>query len=100
MQVIGDKIVAYNTSTGIIQSATWFADETKVSENKEYLIFTPNAGTFPKNIRLEISDGIDKQSVTVPVERNPQNKVLLRKTGRPLVILTNVNRKVLYSIMS
>jgi Type IV secretion system pilin len=94
IQVIGDKIVAYNTSTGIVQSVSWFADDIKVSENKEYLLFTPNDGKFPKNIRLEISDGQDKQSVTVPVERNPQNKVLVRKTGRPLIVLTNENNSV------
>lgn len=94
IQVIGDKIIAYNTSTGIVQSVSWFADETKISENKEYLFFTPNGGTFPKNIRLEISDGIDKQSTTIPVERNPQNKVLVRKTGRPLIVLTNENNSV------
>lgn len=93
VQVIGDKIIAYNTSTGIIQSATWFADDTKVSENKEYLVYTPS-GSFPKNIRLEISDGQDKQSVTVPVERSPQNKVLIRKVARPLIILTNENASV------
>jgi PKD repeat protein len=94
IQVIGDKIIAYNTSTGIVQSVSWFADNVKVSENKEYLLFTPNAGSFPKNIRLEISDGIDKQSVTIPVERNPQNKVLVRKANRPLVVLTNENNTV------
>ena len=66
----------------------------KISENKEYLVFTPTDGKFPKNIRLEISEGSDKQSVTIPVERNPQNKVLIRKTGRPLVILTNENNTV------
>lgn len=94
IQVVGDKIIAYNTSTGIVQSVSWFADNIKVSENKEYLLFTPNAGSFPKNIRLEISDGIDKQSVTIPVERNPQNKVLVRKANRPLVVLTNENNTV------
>ncbi len=94
VQVIGDRIVAYNTSTGIIQGVSWFADDVKVSENKEYLVFTPTDGKFPKNIRLEISEGSDKQSVTIPVERNPQNKVLVRKTGRPLVVLANENNTV------
>jgi PKD repeat protein len=94
VQIIGDKIIAYNTSTGIFQSVSWFADETKVSENKEYLLFTPNAGNFPKNIRLEIGDGQDKQSVTIPVQRDPQNKILLRKIWRPLILLTNENTSV------
>ncbi len=79
IQVIGDKIIAYNTSSGIVQSVTWFADEVKVSENKEYLVYTPSGDSFPKNIRLEISDGDDKQSITIPVERSPQNKILVRK---------------------
>ena len=94
VQVIGDKIVAYNTSTGIVQGVSWFADGVKVSENKEYLVYTPNDGKFPKNIRLEISEGSDKQSVTIPVERNPQNKVLVRKAGRPLIVLANENNTV------
>lgn len=89
VQVIGDKIVAYNTSTGIIQSVTWYTDETKVSENKEYLVFSPEGGTFPKSLKLVISDGTDTQSVMVPIERNPQNKVLTRKIPRPLIVLTN-----------
>jgi len=94
LQVIGDKIIAYNTSTGIIQGVSWFLDEVKVSENKEYLLYTATAGEFPKNIRLDITDGQDKQSVTVPIERNPQNKILIRKAGRPLVVLTNENTSV------
>jgi PKD repeat protein len=94
MQIIGDKIIAYNTSTGIVQSVSWYADDVKVSENREYLLYTPTTGTFPKNIRLEISDGTDTQSVDIPVERNPQNKVLVKKTGRPLIILTNQNEGV------
>lgn len=94
LQVIGDRIIAYNTSTGIIQGVSWFLDDVKVSENKEYLLYTANAGEFPKNIRLDITDGQDKQSVTVPVERNPQNKILLRKAGRPLIVLTNENTSI------
>lgn len=94
IQVIGDKIIAYNTSSGIVQSVTWFADDVKVSENKEYLVYTPSGESFPKNIRLEISDGDDKQSVTIPLERNPQNKILIRKVSRPLVILSNENTTV------
>lgn len=94
VQVIGDKIVAYNTSTGIIQGVSWFADGVKISENKEYLVYTPTDGKFPKNIRLEISEGADKQSVTIPVERNPQNKVLVKKVGRPLIVLANENSTV------
>lgn len=94
IQVIGDKIIAYNTSTGIIQGVSWYADNTKVSENKDYLIYTPQNGTFPETIRLEITDGQDIQNATIPVERNPQNKVLIRKAGRPLVILTNENSSV------
>ncbi len=93
-QVIGDKIIIYNTSTGIIQNVSWYADDVKVSENKEYLLYTPPTGTFPKNIRLEISEGSDTQSITIPVERNPQNKVLVKKTGRPMVILSNENNSV------
>lgn len=73
---------------------SWYADNTKVSENKDYLIYTPQSGAFPKTIRLEITDGQDIQSATIPVERNLQNKVLVRKAGRPLVILTNENSSV------
>lgn len=87
--VIGDKIIAYNTSTGIVQSVSWYADDIKISENKEYLVFTPVSGTFPANIRLEISDGIDTQSATIPVARSPQNKAILRQNGRPMVLLSN-----------
>ena len=94
VQIIGDKIIAYNASTGIVQSVSWYADDVKVSENKEYLLYTPPTGTFPKNIRLEIAEGEDTQSITIPVERNPQNKVLVKKAGRPLVILTNENDSV------
>ena len=94
MQIIGDKIIAYNTSTGIIQNVSWYADDVKISENKEYLLYTPPTATFPKNIRLEISEGSDTQSITLPVERNPQNKILVKKAGRPLVILTNQNDSV------
>ncbi|MCB9807113.1 PKD domain-containing protein [Candidatus Peribacteria bacterium] len=93
VQVIGDKIIAYNTSTGIIQSVGWYVDNVKVSENKDYLLYTPT-GTFPKQLRLEITDGQDIQNATIPLERNPQNKVLVRKAGRPLVVLTNENNSV------
>lgn len=87
--VIGDKIVAYNTSTGIVQSVSWYADDVKISENKEYLVITSTGESFPSNIRLEISDGIDTQSTTIPVSKNVQNRALVRQAGRPLVLLSN-----------
>ncbi len=56
IQVIGDKIIAYNTSTGVVQGVEWFADDVKISENKEYLVYTAASGEFPENIKLEITD--------------------------------------------
>lgn len=88
VQIIGDRIIAYNTSTGIVQSVNWYADDVKISENKEYLVFTPS-DAFPTNLRLEITDGIDTQSVTLPVAKNVQNKAIIRQTGRPMVLLSN-----------
>lgn len=38
LQMMGNKIVAYNTSSGIFQSANWYLDGKKISENKDYLI--------------------------------------------------------------
>lgn len=38
IQMIGNKVVAYNISSGIFQSANWYLDDKKISENKDYLI--------------------------------------------------------------
>lgn len=91
IQVIGDKIIAYNTSSGIIQSVVWFADDKKISENKEYLVYAVKDGVFPKTIKIEVSDGKDTQETSIPVARNPKNKVLLKKIERPLIVLSNQN---------
>jgi hypothetical protein len=90
LQILGDKIIAYNTSTGIIQSVSWFADGKKISENKEYLIYDVASAPFPTNIKIQVSDGKDTQEATFPVTRNPKNKILLKKIERPLVILSNI----------
>lgn len=76
-------------STGIIQSVAWFADDKKVSENKDYLIYSVSDGTFPTSIKIQISDGKDTQEATIPVARNPKNKTLLKKIEKPLIVLTN-----------
>lgn len=91
--VIGaEKIIAYNTSSGIFSHIEWFADDKKISENKDYIVYSlEDGGKFPANIRIDVSNGEDKQSITVPVERSPQNRVALKKIGRPLVILTNTD---------
>jgi PKD repeat protein len=39
MQIIGNKIIAYNTSAGIFQTVNWYLDDTKISENKDYLLY-------------------------------------------------------------
>lgn len=89
IQVIGDKIIAYNTSTGIIQSASWFADGKKISENKDYLVYTPDDASFPATLKLQISDGKDSQEVSFPLVRNPKNKILIKKIEKPLIVLSN-----------
>lgn len=89
IQIIGDKIVAYNMSTGIIQSVAWFADDKKISENKEYLVYAVGDGTFPTSIKIEVSDGKDTQAASFSVARNPKNKTLLKKIEKPLIVLTN-----------
>lgn len=89
IQVIGDKIIAYNMSTGIIQSVAWYADDKKISENKEYLVYAVGDGTFPTTIKIQISDGKDTQEAGFSVARNPKNKTLLKKIEKPLVVLTN-----------
>jgi len=38
IQIMGNKIIAYNISSGIFQSAQWYLDDKKISENKDYLI--------------------------------------------------------------
>ncbi len=94
VQVIGDKIIAYNTSSGMIQSVAWFADGKKVSENKEYLVFTPEENKFPQKLKLQISDGQDSQEVEMGVQKNPKNKVLVKKITRPLVLLSNIGNEM------
>lgn len=94
IQIIGDKIVAYNTSTGIVQSVAWFADGKKISENKEYLVYNVSDGSFPSNLKIQISDGRETQETTYPVARSPKNKVLLKKIERPLVILSNISNNL------
>ena len=94
LQILGDKIIAYNTSTGIIQSVAWFADGKKISENKEYLVYDVTNSTFPTTLKLQISDGKDTQEATFPVARSPKNKILLKKIERPLVILSNTTNGI------
>lgn len=92
-QIIGDKVIAYNTSTGIYSGVEWFLDDKKVSENKEYLVYNVE-GQFPKNLKLKISNGNDVQETSIPIERNAKNKVLLRKIVRPLIVLSNESNNV------
>ena len=94
VQVIGSKIIAYNISTGIYDGASWYADDQKISENKDYLVYDVTDGTFPQNLKLKISNGNDIQETSVAIERNAKNKVLLRKITQPLVILTNASSTV------
>jgi len=39
IQILGNKIIAYNTSSGIFQSTNWYLNDKKISENKDYLIY-------------------------------------------------------------
>lgn len=95
IQVIGDKIIAYNTSTGIIQGVSWFADGKKISENKEYLVYSIGEdGTFPASLKLQVTDGKDTQDASFPLARNPKNKILLKKIEKPLIVLSNENSDV------
>lgn len=91
LQIIGDKIIAYNTSTGIAQSVSWYADDKKISENKEYLVFDASSSQFPTQIKLQISNGKDTQEAIFPVSRNAKSKVLIKKIDRPMIILSNHN---------
>lgn len=90
VQVIGNKIVAYNISSGIFQSANWYIDNKKISENKEYVV-TEFDGSTPRDLKLEISDGKVTESVTYKIQKNLKNKVLLKKITRPLVILSSMS---------
>ncbi|MEI6711670.1 MAG: hypothetical protein WCK88_05845 [bacterium] len=84
---MGNKIVAYNTSTGVFQSANWYLDDKKISENKDYLI-SEITGSNVQNLKLEISDGKDTESVVYPIQASLKNKILLKKITRPLVVLS------------
>jgi len=94
IQVIGDKIIAYNTSTGIVQGVSWFADGKKISENKEYLVYDVTDGTFPSTLKLQVTDGKDTQEISYPIARSPKNKILMKKVGKPLVVLSNQSTDV------
>lgn len=87
IQMLGNKIVAYNTSTGVFQSANWYLDDKKISENKDYLI-SEIVGSNVQNLKLEISDGKATESVVYPLQASLKNKVLLKKITRSLVILS------------
>jgi len=78
LQIIGNKIVAYNISSGVFQTVNWYLDNKKISENRDYLVFDTETSS-PKELKLEISDGKITESVVYAVERNLRNQVLLKK---------------------
>ncbi len=89
LQIIGEKIIAYNTSTGIFESVAWFADDKKISENKEYLYYDARDGTFPKTLKIQISDGKKTEEKIYNVVKNTQNKAIVEQIKNQLVVLTN-----------
>ncbi len=89
LQIIGEKIIAYNTSTGIFESVAWFADDKKISENKEYLYYDASGGTFPKTLKIQISDGKKTEEKIYNVTKNTQNKAIVEQIKNQLVVLTN-----------
>ncbi len=88
VQMIGNKIIAYNISSGIFQSANWYLNDKKISENKDYLVFETEEDAI-QNLKLEISDGKDTVSVVYSVQRNLKNKVLLKNITKSLVVLSS-----------
>ena len=80
LQTIGNKLVAYNTSSGIFKNVNWYLDDKKISENRDYLVFDAGSSSL-KNLKLEVSDGSITESVVYPVERNLKNQILLKKVA-------------------
>jgi PKD repeat protein len=90
IQIIGNKLIAYNTSTGIYQSIAWYADGNKISENKEYLYY--DAGeSFPKTLKIIITDGKQTEEKEFAIARNPAGSVIVKKITTPLVLLGNTD---------
>jgi hypothetical protein len=87
IQIIGNKIIAYNVSSGVFQSVNWYLDNKKISENRDYLLYEME-GSSVRNLKLEISDGKVTESVVYPVQASLKNKVFLKKITRPLVVLS------------
>lgn len=90
LQMIGNKIVAYNISSGVFQKVNWYLDDKKISENRDYLVFDVETSTA-KKLKLEISDGSTTESVIYPLERNLKNQILLKKITGPLIILSPIS---------
>jgi len=74
-------------SSGIFQTANWYLDDKKISENLDYLVFDMESSAA-HNLKLEISDGKTTESIIYPVERNLKNQILLKKIPGPLIILS------------
>ena len=87
VQIIWNKIVAYNMSSGIFQTVNWYIDDKKISENRDYLVIDTES-SVSKKLKLEISDGKVTESVIYPIERNLKNQILLKKITWQLVVLS------------
>lgn len=86
---VGDRLIAFNSTSGFYKSSSWSADGAALSGNPGYVLSSYSGSAFPKQITLTVSDGTQDKSESAPVQVSRRNKLLVRASQDPLIVVSN-----------
>jgi len=85
---VGEKIAFVNTSKGTYKKVTWKLGSKTISEKLDSFTYDFSQAGLPQDVTLQISDGSDTKSVTLPVKKDIVNIKQIAKKTDALVYLT------------
>ncbi|MDD2487034.1 MAG: PKD domain-containing protein [Candidatus Gracilibacteria bacterium] len=85
---IGSKLILFNTTSGLYNTASWNLGNSILSDNLDYFVYDFGKGDFTSKATLKVFDGSDSKEMTAFVKKDIINSLKIRKSANNLIYFT------------